>query len=95
VKIEIPKLLLDLRSDVVEKNSAPLERLAYRVFAWIMTHPAVFRTAGKLAALFAPRGPRWIRNLPLAPGPIRAWLQERDLPPPAPRSFHRLWSERK
>jgi L-lactate dehydrogenase complex protein LldF len=95
VKIDIPKLLLELRSDVAQKNSSAMERMAYGVFAWMMTHPAVYRAAGKLAALFAPRGPRWIRKLPFAPAPIRGWLQERDLPPPAQKSFRQQWRERK
>jgi hypothetical protein len=27
--------------------------------------------------------------------PLRNWVAQRDLPPPAPKSFHDLWKERR
>ncbi|HWB96634.1 MAG TPA: lactate utilization protein LutB domain-containing protein, partial [Bryobacteraceae bacterium] len=101
VKIDIPKILLALRSEVKEGPSARggLEKPAFRVFAWVMVHPRIFGWLGALGARFSPR-PRngaWIHKLPglLALPPLAHWLSQRDLPPPAPKSFHQLWKERK
>src|SRR5262252_4994887 len=46
VKIDIPKVLLELRSDVKKTETREkqnrVEKLAFRAFAWIMTHPRVY-----------------------------------------------------
>jgi L-lactate dehydrogenase complex protein LldF len=91
VKIEIPKLLLRLRSEVTDAQQRQgvggLERLAFGVFAWVMTHPKIYRLAGRLGAKLAPVVP------PI--GPLKKWAGQRTLPRPAKRSFHQLWAERK
>jgi L-lactate dehydrogenase complex protein LldF len=100
VKIDIPKLLLDLRSDVTahkkQQGGAVVERLAFRTFAWVMRHPRIYAVGGRLAAAFAPKGGKWIRTAPwfLNVAPVRGWLSQRDLPPAAPKSFRQLWKER-
>jgi L-lactate dehydrogenase complex protein LldF len=101
VKIDIPKVLLDLRSEVKKADAregrSRVERLAFRAFAWVMTHPRVYAMAGRLAAAVAPASDGgWIRHLPapLAVGPVKAWLSQRDLPPPPARSFRDLWRAR-
>jgi iron-sulfur cluster protein len=62
VKIDIPKVLLELRSDVKKAEARDqrnrLEKLAFRAFAWLMTHPRLYEMAGKLAAAVAPPGLR-------------------------------------
>jgi len=101
VKIDIPKILLELRSDVKKSEAREkqnrLEKLAFRIFAWVMTHPRVYELAGRMAAGMAPSdGGSWIRTVP-APiniGPLRAWLSQRDLPPPPARSFREMWRQR-
>ena len=99
VKIDIPKLLLDLRADVhtaeARQGQGRLERLGFRAWAWVMRHPRMYEMAGLMAsALLA--GDRWRSRLPdlVNQGPLRAWLSQRDLPPVA-KSFHRLWRERR
>ena len=101
VKIEIPKVLLDLRSDVQRNESQArrgrLEKLAFRVFAWVMRHPRAYEMAGRLAASLADSGEgKWLRQIPapLNIGPLRAWLSQRDLPPPPAHSFRQLWRQR-
>ncbi|MGA9626519.1 MAG: LutB/LldF family L-lactate oxidation iron-sulfur protein [Bryobacteraceae bacterium] len=101
VKIDIPKILLELRSDVKKAEARDhrgrMEKLAFRAFAWLMTHPRLYEMAGKLAAAVAPPDATgWIRGVP-APmniGPLRAWLSQRDLPPAPARSFREMWRRR-
>ena len=90
VKIEIPKLLLKLRSEVTEakvsNGGGALERMAFRMFAWVMTHPGIYRLAGRIGAMLAPVLP------PM--GPLKQWASQRTLPRPANKSFHELWAAR-
>jgi len=81
VKIEIPKILLELREEAPKSRA---ERLAFRMFAWIMTHPSVYAKFG------------WVRRMKKLPavGPLKAWLEQRDLPELPQRSFRELWKER-
>ena len=101
VKIDIPKVLLELRSDVKKTETREkqnrLERLAFRAFAWLMTHPRLYEMAGRMAAAIAPSdGGGWIRSVPppLNIGPVRAWLSQRNLPPPPAKSFRQMWRQR-
>jgi L-lactate dehydrogenase complex protein LldF len=103
VKIDIPKILLQLRTEVVEaktrdgKNHA--ERKAFRAWAWVMRHPRVYERLASLASRMAPMPERdgWIRHLPsfMTVGPLEHWISQRDLPPPALKSFRQLWAERR
>jgi len=99
VKIDIPKILLDLRSEVKKSESREnrnrWERLAFRAFAWLATHPTIYAMAGRMAAAAAPSTDgAWIRQMPLSIGPIKSWLSARDLPPPPAKSFRDLWRSR-
>jgi L-lactate dehydrogenase complex protein LldF len=102
VKIDIPKILLELRAEVVaaktEKHQNRAERMAFRTWAWVMRHPRVYEGLASLAARMAPMPERngWIRHLPsfMSIGPLTNWISQRDLPPPAPKSFRQLWAER-
>jgi L-lactate dehydrogenase complex protein LldF len=101
VKIDIPRLLLDLRSDVVQarrnKGSTRVERTAFGAFAWIASHPRVYARLGALVALVTSRGEDvWFRRLPffLRFGVLQKWTSERDLPAPARQSFRQYWRKR-
>jgi L-lactate dehydrogenase complex protein LldF len=101
VKIDIPKVLLELRGEVRKSEAREglnrLEKLAFRVFAWVMTHPRIYEMAGRMAASMAPAGDgKWIGSLPspMSVGPLKAWLRERDLPPSPPKSFREMWRNR-
>jgi len=87
VKIDIPQVLLDLRSDVKKAETREkknrLEKFSYRMFAWMMTHPRVYAWAGWMAR----HGP--VLNV----GPVRAWTSQRDLPPRPRQSFRGMWGE--
>jgi len=99
VKIEIPKLLLDLRAEIhaaeARRGRGRLERLGFRVWAWVMRHPRIYELAGLMASAVLP-GDHWFRRAPalLNYGPLRAWLSQRDLPPVG-KSFRQLWRERR
>jgi len=102
VKIDIPKVLLELRSEVhrdeARRKQNRLEQLAFRAYAWLMRHPRAYEMAGRVAASLAASdgGGGWVRSVPalLNRGPVRAWLSQRDLPPPPPRSFRQMWRQR-
>ena len=100
VKIDIPKVLLELRSDVKKAEGREkqnrLEKLAFQAFAWITTHPRVYELLGKMAASMAPSGTGWVKSVPAPMNlpPVRAWLSQRDLPPSPSRNFREMWRRR-
>jgi L-lactate dehydrogenase complex protein LldF len=98
VKINIPDLLLHLRSKVQEQTPAPQppdalvrESTAMQLWAWVMKRPRIYEISGRLARLgqrfFARQG--WIRRLPAFP--LSRWTEGRDLPALAPRTFRDWW----
>ena len=103
VKIEIPKILLSLRNEVVrakqKDGQSKLERLGFRLWAWVMKQPGLFELGGMAgsAVLTDEDGKGWIRRLPglMNVGPLKAWFSQRDLPAPAAKSFRQLWRERR
>ncbi|MBZ5727092.1 MAG: iron-sulfur cluster-binding protein [Acidobacteriia bacterium] len=101
VKIDIPKILLELRSEVKKSEAREkqhrLEKLAFRAFAWLMRHPRIYELAGRAAASMAPSEEGgWIRGVPglMNIPPVRAWLSQRDLPPAPAKSFREMWRRR-
>ncbi|OUC06375.1 (Fe-S)-binding protein, partial [Litorilinea aerophila] len=96
VKIDLPRLLLDLRSDQVEANQAPwLERQAMEIFVRTMSSRRSYENAGKLASLASNTMAALSGgNLKFMPPPLSAWTQSRDFPPFAKKSFRELWAER-
>jgi L-lactate dehydrogenase complex protein LldF len=92
VRIDIPKMLIELRKEVVEQKLAPWpERVVFKAFAWLLRRPALYRLGGPLGRLFQRpfvRGGR-IPTLPLFFG---HWTRTRDLPPVAPQTFQERWA---
>jgi L-lactate dehydrogenase complex protein LldF len=103
VKINIPKLLLDLRSEVTKakarEGEGRLEKLSFRIFAWVMRHPRIYEMLGLMggSVLSDGDGNGWIRHVPalMNYGPLQGWLSQRDLPKPAARSFRQQWRARR
>jgi L-lactate dehydrogenase complex protein LldF len=93
VRIDIPRMLIELRREVSEGRIAPWsERVVFRAFAWLLRRPALYRLGarlGRLAQAPLARGGR-IRRVPLFFG---EWTRTRDLPAIAPRTFQERWAE--
>jgi L-lactate dehydrogenase complex protein LldF len=92
VRIDIPRMLIELRNENVEHEVAPRgERLVFRLFARLLTRPRLFRLAASLGRLaqrpFARSGA--IRGLP---GLFGEWTRTRDLPPGARQTFTERWA---
>jgi L-lactate dehydrogenase complex protein LldF len=110
VKIDIPELLLHLRAEITERSDArdqrsetvkqkPGERLAFKVWAAVMTRPRLYELGGRCGRLlqrFIMRGDRigkvggFIGRL--AP-PLAAWTSARDLRPIEAKSFRQQWRQ--
>ncbi len=91
VRIDIPRMLIDVRREVDERRIAPWpERLVFRGLGNVLTRPALYRLAASVGRLLQRPLVRggMIRRLPLAPG---RWTRSRDLPAVAPRSFTDRW----
>jgi L-lactate dehydrogenase complex protein LldF len=83
VKIDIPRLLLHLRGEI--SSSQPTgrrkERLAFKVWAAVMTRPWLYEKAAAAARVFQ----RWFKP------PVKAWTSGRDLRPIETESFREHW----
>jgi L-lactate dehydrogenase complex protein LldF len=111
VKIDIPALLLHLRREIsegapaAERHEIPQgkksERLAFKLWAAVMTRPRWYEVSGKLLRAFQPLV---VRNgkigrvgsiLRAVAPPLAAWTGTRDLRPIESRTFRAHWREMK
>jgi L-lactate utilization protein LutB len=82
VKIDIPRLLLHLRSEIAPRKGSRTERLAFKLWARIMMSPTLYKLssiAGRIVQGVIPVS--------------RAWTNGRDLRPIESKSFHELWND--
>jgi L-lactate dehydrogenase complex protein LldF len=99
IKINIPHMLLKLRSDLAEgtptqeSKATDEERIFAKGYYWLMRSPAMLslaHRAGRLLQIpFAKRGK--IRSLPIPP--FSHWTKDRDIPALPPKSFRQIWDE--
>ena len=103
VKIDIPELLLHLRSEVAEgeegESRGMVERLSFSAYAAMMSRPRAMefatgagRLAQKVLGIGDRLGKQGALTSRLAP-PLGAWTAWRDLRPLAPRSFRDQWRD--
>jgi L-lactate dehydrogenase complex protein LldF len=93
VRIDIPRMLIELRREVNDERIAPrAERVVFGLLARVLASPRLFRLAARAARLaqrpFARAGT--IRSVSLLFG---HWTRSRDLPTVAERTFHERWVE--
>ena len=82
VKIDIPQLLLHLRSEISPRKGTTAERLAFKVWARVMTSPALYKLSAVVARILQ-------RVIPIS----RAWTSGRDLRSIESKSFRDLWDQ--
>jgi len=92
VRIEIPKLLVELRKQSTDHMSRGI-RIGISWYSRIATRPRLFRAVtragGWMGRLLGREG--WMRWTPWL---VRGWTDKRELPAPAPQTFHDWWSDR-
>ena len=89
VAIDIPTMLVHLRTEVVAASGPNPERIAMVGAAWLMRRPRLYAAAlrlGRAGRLLARNGV--IRRLP---PPMSAWTRARDLPAPPAETFRDWW----
>lgn len=104
VKIDIPRLLLHLRSEITEKATSEVtqvksrtgERLAFKVWRSTMTRRWLYELSAKLGRmtqrLFVKDGKgRSLGGFAKLAPPLIAWTSGRDLRPIEQRSFREQW----
>ncbi len=96
VKIDLPRLLVDLRNDLTEsKSSSATKRMSMRAFAATMADTKRYKRMAGIArwvtrVLAGPSG----GNVRRLPPPLNAWTRSRVFPKFAKKSFRQLWRER-
>ena len=80
VKIDIPRLLLHLRGEISPRKGSLAEKLAFKMWARVMTSPALYQMSSVAGRILQ-------RVVPIS----RAWTNGRDLRPIESKSFHDLW----
>ena len=103
VKINIPRMLLELRhrtaesDDPEERASSRSERLMAGAYSWLMKSPDKVNLAAKVGRVaqkvlpILPKRDGWIKSVPLPL--LSKWTQARDLPQLPPKSFREIWRE--
>jgi L-lactate dehydrogenase complex protein LldF len=92
VRIDIPRMLIELRREVDDQKIAPwTERVAFKLLARLLQRPRLYRLAVSVGRVlqrpFAGEGR--ISRLPIFFG---EWTSTRDLPPIAARTFQERWA---
>jgi L-lactate dehydrogenase complex protein LldF len=90
VDIDLPRMLLDLRRDLVDQGKGETTyNIAMKMWAIGNRSPFLFQMGGKVARF----GQKFMPKNRL-PGLLGNWTKHRDFPDFAPKSFHELWQER-
>jgi L-lactate dehydrogenase complex protein LldF len=104
VKIDIPRLLLHLRSEITENRSPAVaqvrkrrsERTVFKVWRLTMTRPWLYKLSAKLGRIFQGIVVRdgkigKVKGIARVATPLAAWTSNRDLRPIERQSFRDIW----
>jgi L-lactate dehydrogenase complex protein LldF len=86
VAIDIPSMLVHLRSRVVDDKGRTPERAAMAAMAWTMARPSRWRRALRLL-----RFGRLLRGGRALPPPLSGWTASRELPVPPKQTLRDWW----
>jgi L-lactate dehydrogenase complex protein LldF len=93
VRIDIPRMLVELRTEVDTRRIAPWpERVLFKTFAALLARPSLYRVAAPVSRLLQ-RPFATARRIPRLPFFFGRWTATRDLPAVAPRTFAERWAE--
>jgi len=82
VKIDIHEQLYKWRQVIVQEGYAPVgKKVAMQAMNWVLSHPAVYHTAGRTGRWVMAHVPFTVNN------GLNAWYKQRDMPPPPATSF--------
>jgi L-lactate dehydrogenase complex protein LldF len=90
VRIDIPRMLIELRRDVGEAKIAPWrERMAFKLLTQVLTRPRLYRFAARAARILQTP---FARDGTIGRLPLSDWTRTRDLPAVAARTFQERWA---
>jgi L-lactate dehydrogenase complex protein LldF len=89
VAIDIPAMLVHLRSRVVAEDPHHAEAIVMSAAAWTMRSPKRWSLALRALRLGRP-----VARLPRLPSPLSRWTSARDLPMPPQQTFRDWWRGR-
>ena len=92
VKIDLHHHLLHNRRNASKEKPSFFERLAYKMFGFVVGRPGLWSLAKTIGRITRPLQ-NVVNGSPL--DPAKAWTQTRDLPPPGKESFKDWWRNRK
>jgi L-lactate dehydrogenase complex protein LldF len=92
VRIDLHHHLLQNRRNAASEKPSTLERLTWRLHAFLMNSPSLYHLAKECGRVFEP-----LRKATEGTvlDPVRSWTTTRTLPPVAPVSFKEWWRERR
>lgn len=92
VRIEIPKLLVELRNQSTGYMPRSI-RVGLTAYAWLTTRPRLFRFATRTTSIVARVWSKdgWMRYIPFV---LRGWTEKREMPAPAEQTFSDWWRNR-
>ncbi len=95
VDIDLPGMLLRLRSDLVQDHATdPAISAGIKGWAAAMQSSRLYAMSGAAARLYTRAAADRTDTLHTLPGPFGNWTRNRDFPAFAEKSFHQLWRER-
>lgn len=99
MQIPIPNILRHWREEELRRGLAPVAmRRGLGIWAYFVRHPLLYRLAARIGARllrnFAGKKGR-LAQIPFAPALAKGWIDIRDLPAPAGRTFHALYRQKK